>query len=548
VPAREPSSVEDVLFFPGPARERLEGSALPAYLARQRWFGGKARRVESACFTDWAELPHGGVGRTFLAFVAVTFADGGSDLYFLPLGAATGPAADRMAAEQGEPVVTRLDEAEAGAVLYDALADVAACAALLDAVGGGQEFPTRSGRIRAFPTSAFAGLRGDRAAPLPVSCAPATSSNSLVFHGRRLLLKLFRRLDEGISPDFEIGRFLTEKTSFRQTPKVAGAIEYHRPGSAAITLAILQERVPNEADGWRHALEELAGYYRRAAASSRKPDVDARPVLQLAKAEPPPAVRELVGDYLDAAETLGRRTAELHLALAGGADDPAFAPEPLSEADLAAVAEDAADQGRKALAALRDGAGRLSGEAAAAARQFLGRAPGVTEGLGRGAVTPAALKTRVHGDYHLGQTLWAGGDYVLIDFEGEPTRTVEERRAKQSPLKDVAGMMRSYHYAAYAGLFDHARERPDAFKAMAPWAEQWHRWTSAAFLRAYRAAAGDAQFLPADPGAFAGLLDLYALDKALYELVYELNNRPDWVPIPLAGVRALMDRPRPPDG
>jgi maltose alpha-D-glucosyltransferase/alpha-amylase len=516
VPSPELSAAD--VPFRGPARARLERAVLPEYLARQRWFGGKARRVALVRFADWAELAHRGPGRTFLAFVEVTFDGGGGDLYALPLGVAAG-----QGTAPADAVIAQLDEAGGGAVLYDPLADDAACAALLDAIGGGRAIPTQAGRIRAFATSAFAGLRGDPAVPLAVKRGPPTSSNSLVFYGGRLLLKVFRRLEEGVNPDFEIGRFLTEKTSFRQTPLVAGTVEYQRPGSGPVTLAILQELVHSEADGWQHALDELAGYFRRAAVGGP----------------------EAIGAYLDAAATLGRRTAELHRTLASDATDPAFAPEPLTEADLAAVAADAAEQGRKALTALRDAGGRLTGEVAAAARRFQERAPGVLEGLGRGTGgRPAALKTRVHGDYHLGQTLWTGGDYVLLDFEGEPARSIAERRAKQSPLKDVAGLLRSYNYAANAGLFAHAEGRPGEFERLTPWAEAWHRGTSAAFLRAYREAAGDAPFLPGDPNEFAELLDLFVLDKALYELVYELNNRPDWVRIPLAGVLALIDRRR----
>ena len=154
-----------------------------------------------------------------------------------------------------------------------------------------------------------------------------------------------------------------------------------------------------------------------------------------------------------------------------------------------------------------------------------------------------AAKTRVHGDYHLGQVLWADGDYVIIDFEGEPTRTVGERRAKFSPVRDVAGMMRSYHYAAYAGLFAYTRNRPADFARLRPWADLWCQWVSAAFLRAYLSAADGAAFVPRDPAAFAALLDRFTLAKALYELVYELNNRPDWVRIPLSGVLALVSIP-----
>jgi maltose alpha-D-glucosyltransferase/alpha-amylase len=155
---------------------------------------------------------------------------------------------------------------------------------------------------------------------------------------------------------------------------------------------------------------------------------------------------------------------------------------------------------------------------------------------------PAATKIRIHGDYHLGQVLWVDNDFVILDFEGEPARTVEDRRQKASALRDVAGMLRSYHYAAYAGLFAFTRERPDDFARLEPWADLWHQWAAAAFLRGYRQAAGRARFVPGDPAAFAGLLDGFVLGKAFYELAYELNNRPDWVRIPLRGILALIAR------
>ncbi len=530
----------------GRARQALERSVLPGFLRAQRWFGGKARRIEAVRLADWGDFP-GGAARTFLVLLQVDFADGARDLYFLPMGVTTGPAAGRLVQSLKPWVIARLTGEDGEAVLHDALADDGTCRALLDAIGGGQEFATRAGCVRALPTSAFGERRGQAGAPPPVVRGPATSSNSLVFYGRRLLLKLFRRLEVGTNPDFEVGRFLTEASPFARTPQVAGALEYQGPGAGPMTLALLQALVPNQGDGWGHTLDELGRYYERASGRMHGPDPvvpDARPLPQLADAAPPPAALETIGTYLHAAATLGRRTAEMHLALAGDARDPAFAPEPFTPADAAALQAAVREGADRAFAALRDTLERLPEAVAPAARELLDRGPGALRRLGEpGAAALGGQKIRCHGDYHLGQVLWVDNDFVILDFEGEPTRTVEERRAKQSPLKDVAGMLRSFHYAAYAGLFAFARGRPDGFGRLGPWAELWFQWASAAFLRAYRATAGGAAFLPADSGGFAALLDIFMLDKAFYELVYELNNRPDWVRIPLSGILALTGGP-----
>jgi maltose alpha-D-glucosyltransferase/alpha-amylase len=263
-------------------------------------------------------------------------------------------------------------------------------------------------------------------------------------------------------------------------------------------------------------------------------------VTELADSDPPAGAREVIGPYLQTAATLGRRTAELHLALVGGPDDPGFAPEPLTPADLAELARQTAGEARTALDALRDNLDRLPEAFVAPARLLLEQGPAILERLKvPPALPPGTVKTRVHGDYHLGQVLWVDNDFVILDFEGEPTRTVEERRARQSPLKDVAGMLRSFDYAAHAGLFALTRDRPHDFDSLEPWARLWRQWTSASFLREYLARARGAAFLPAG-GGLAALLDIFLLDKALYELAYELNNRPDWVRIPLRGVLALV--------
>ncbi|HEX6986180.1 MAG TPA: hypothetical protein VF170_12440, partial [Planctomycetaceae bacterium] len=257
----------------------------------------------------------------------------------------------------------------------------------------------------------------------------------------------------------------------------------------------------------------------------------------------PTAAAEAIGSYLRSAATLGRRTAEMHLALASGSDEPDFAPEPLTPADMDALRNEVLRQGRAALSALADNLARLPDEVSPDARRLLDEGPAALDALaGRPMTVPEAAKTRVHGDYHLGQVLRVGDDYVILDFEGEPTRTVEERREKFSPIRDVAGMLRSYHYAAYAGLFAFAEGRPEEVPRLVPWATLWQQWVSAAFLREYLAVAEGAAFLPKGRAGFASLLDAFTLAKALYELSYELNNRPDWVRIPLGGVLGLLGR------
>jgi trehalose synthase-fused probable maltokinase len=238
----------------------------------------------------------------------------------------------------------------------------------------------------------------------------------------------------------------------------------------------------------------------------------------------------------------------VHLALASDTSREAFTPEPLTQEDLHAVAADAVAQARIVISLLRreadpasPGPRSIPEEMIEHARALLDGEDGILQRIH--AVSKlqfTASKIRVHGDYHLGQVLWAEGDFYILDFEGEPARPIEQRRQKQSPLKDVAGMLRSFSYAAYAGLFGFASTRPGQFAQLEAWSRLWQTWASAAFLKGYLAAAGSATFMPAEPSQRDALLELYLLDKALYELNYELNNRPDWIRIPLKGISDIV--------
>jgi len=262
------------------------------------------------------------------------------------------------------------------------------------------------------------------------------------------------------------------------------------------------------------------------------PPADVGPPGHLSFAPPPTprAICELAGAYIDSAQMLGRRTGELHVALASDTASPAFAPEPFTREDLLRIIAGATAELQRARTMVRsDVIDRLDGRLAA-----------MRDAKGADMLNPASARIRVHGDYHLGQLLWAESDYYILDFEGEPARPLDERRRKESPLKDVSGMLRSYSYAAYAALFARSDHDRNTFTRLEPWARAWIYWTSAAFLRAYTSVAGSAPFIPADPVQRAALLDLFLIEKALYELRYELNTRPEWVRIPLRGLEDLL--------
>jgi maltose alpha-D-glucosyltransferase / alpha-amylase len=356
-------------------------------------------------------------------------------------------------------------------------------------------------------------------------------------------MKVFRRLQSGVNPDVEIGRFLTETGKFSATPMVAGTLEYRRQDGERITLALVQQWVANQGDGWVHALRELDRYYERVMARIDAPDAvtaDDRSLIELAEASPPATVLECLGTYLHAASLLGRRTGEMHRALATETDAPNFGEESLTLTALLALRGRVVREAVQALKTWGNSAAATDPALQESAGEFVNGTPEQFVPDVPLHLAEHVTRIRCHGDYHLGQVLRTGDDFLIIDFEGEPTRTIEERRRKESPLKDVAGMLRSYHYAAYAGLFAFTRDRPRDYQRLETWAELWQQWTSAYFLAAYRRATAGAPFVPADSASFGALLGLFMLEKAFYELSYELNNRPDWVRIPLRGVLHLL--------
>jgi maltose alpha-D-glucosyltransferase / alpha-amylase len=524
-------------IFEGSVRHRLESVFLPAFLPRQRWFGAKSRRVKSVRLADWAKFQGAA-----LVLIDVEFDMGDPERYFLPLAMTFGKAAHRISESTPAAVLSAVTSLEGEGVLHDAIQDDDFCSGLLAAIGNSKELQAQHGRMAAFASAAFNDLRGSLDAPLAVRRGSAEQSNSSIIFGDRFILKLFRRQQAGRNPDVEIGRYLTENVGYDRIPPFAGAMEYSSETSESSALAILQGLVQNEGDGWSWTVEELERYYENCARVPFPQEFDpgGRPLVELAEESISALARDYVGVYLESAGTLGRRTAELHVALATPVSDSDFSPEPFSRADAESLSAAMREEAVRAFQVLKENLSRLPDEVLEMAGMVLGWRRQILDRMRISAQDrDYGQRIRVHGDYHLGQVLRAKADFVILDFEGEPARPIALRRAKASPLKDVAGMLRSFSYAANSTLTNWTARHPEDVSTLEPWARLWERAVAAEFLSSYRKTAANAGFLPSAVDGFRKLLDACLLEKALYELVYELNNRPAWVRIPLAGILSI---------
>jgi maltose alpha-D-glucosyltransferase/alpha-amylase len=367
-----------------------------------------------------------------------------------------------------------------------------------------------------------------------------------VRYGDRMMLKLFRRIADGVNPDLEVGRFLTERASFPHIPPVAGALEYRVGREAPTTLAMLQGLVVNEGDAWSHALDEVARYLGqvplREDGAPESPFVDV-----VAAAEEPPSelARDLIGSNLESARLLGQRSAELHVALASVPDDPDFAPEPLGSLYQRSLYQSMRTSAMRRLQALRERRASLPESVGEDVDAVLALEQPLVDAYGRLLGTRLeGVRIRCHGDYHLGQVLRTGNDFTILDFEGEPARPLSERRLKRSPLTDVAGMLRSFDYAVANVLFSSVERGLVSsvdLPAVERWGRFWRQAVSAAFLGGYLGPARSAGLVPNDQAQLRVLLDALCLDKAVYEIGYELDNRPDWLRIPIRGIRERLE-------
>ena len=528
----------------GEARNELE-LILPAYLQGQRWFGGKARRILSARLIDAVAVPYG-ARKGYLALVRVDYTEADSELYSLPLTFAPTDRANGYPARARVACLRREGRgSDEEGILFDAFFDPDFSEALVKTRA--RRLKGAAGEVVAAYTPAFRKTGHSSRGAGSCSISYAEHSNTTAIHGERLTLKLYRRLDMGIHPELELGRLLTRNGYTAMAP-LAGTLTYRRERAEPMSLAILHRFTSAEGDAWALTLKALDGFFERALAASARPPrigASAGALMDLAEREAPDLAQELIGPYLRSAGLLGAHTAGLHCALAAATQDPSFHREPFSRFYQRSRYQAMRGLTSQVLHTLRRGLDDLPPSTRREARRVLeheDRALSRFRWLLDRRIP--ASRIRCHGNYHLQQVLCSGDDFTVIDFEGEPRRPLGERRLKRSPLHDVASMLRSFDYAARRAL----AERVDGTAGRArgrstgqQWARFWRGWVCAAFLREYVGVASGEHLVPPDREFLVPLLDVYLLERAIYELGYELEERPEWIEIPLLAVLEMLE-------
>ncbi len=547
----------------GTGRESLE-RILPRFLSQRRWFGAKDRHIREVLIREVIPIPvwesvldlpelNQSIAPVNLTFLEVNFLDAEPELYVLPIAVAVGGQGDRVLEELPHAILARLEGEQAG-VLYDAMWDPSFCSALLEAMRRNEIISGASGQLSAVGLMPF-NREEAVSSPTPTISKLEQSNTSVVF-GDRYILKVFRRMETGINPDLEIGRFLAEKCQYSHSPSIVGYLEYRQRRSEPMTLAILQGVIPNQGTAWQYTLDSLSQYLEHVLSTDgnvRTPPQLPSSVGEIINQELPALAQETIGSYLESARRLGQRTAQLHAALATETRDPSFQSEPFTPIYQRSIYQSMRSEAVRVFQSLAKRVRTLPDGTRELAQKVLERQSAILARFQSVATTRmTGRRYRIHGDYHLGQLLYTGKDFVVIDFEGEPSRSISDRRIKRSMLRDVAGMIRSFHYAACTALIGYGNEgkptpRTEDFDRLELWCQYWYWWVSLTFVRSYRETAGNAPFLPETRDEFKLLLEAFILSKAVFELGYELSHRPDWIPIPLHGILDLLKTTTPPE-
>ncbi|MDD2272562.1 MAG: maltose alpha-D-glucosyltransferase [Desulfuromonadaceae bacterium] len=529
----------------GKTGERLCNSVMPYYLQCVFWFCGKGRTIRQISVIDSCQLKQD--DQLFLlTFIKVTYTESDPEIYLLPMTWLSNEQVQIMSERHPLATITALALGEVEGVLCDAVYFEEFRTLLFELMSG-------RAKVNGTSSSQLVGLRGSgitkssppRADLFPSRVATVEQNNTSILYGDRLLFKVYRKLEEGTNPEPEILRYLAGKKRFRNVPAYAGGIEYRLDNGKVYDIGVLQTYVSCHGDAWRNTLTSLAQFTEHLL--SHKDDLPKLPsclpsLLAVVDSGIPDEFRDLVrGLHLEMALLLGKRTAEMHMALASSSAESPWCMEEFSTLYQRSIFQSMRGLVMKNFQALAASLHRLPDDVQRRATQVLSAEKDVIACLHK--ITGkrlSAMKCRIHGDFHLGQALFTGKDFVFIDFEGEPVHTLSERRLKRSPLRDVAGILHSFHYAAMTTLVHHGINHPDDIPLLEPWLEAWYVYVSGSYLKAYLHAMKGSPLIPEDRQELTIMLRCFLIQKMVHELGTELNSRPDSVDLTLRGIEMLM--------
>jgi maltose alpha-D-glucosyltransferase/alpha-amylase len=520
----------------------LEEKALNNYLIKMRWFGGKGRIIEHIKIVKHARIPLT-EDHALVLLIEVSYDSGLPETYQLPVAFATGETATRIADNFPQAVICRLKVGVDEGILYDAIYGSDFQQVMIQKMGANQSISLKNSKIEFYGNKNLK-KHIQNQTRIVARVLSGEQSNTSVIYDNRFFLKMFRKVDRAINPDLEIIQFLTEQAKFKSVPAFVGAVEW-KYENAGMVMVLMQEVIEGSSDAWTYMVDRLDDFNERILIEKDKrvlPEMVGSILEPVEYDDVPEEMKELLeGPVAEGARLLGVRTGEMHLALASGVDMPNFKPEPYSLHYQRSLYAGLQSLVRGTFHNQARNLSKLSDEARVEAEQVLAMKDDILDifkNIYKKKID--VVKIRIHGDYHLGQVLYTGKDFIITDFEGEPARSYSERRLKRSPLRDVAGMIRSFHYAAYGGLLLDNQIRKEDINHLVPFAEQWFHYMSGFFMKAYMETVEGSAFIPKSKDDLNTLMTTFRLEKAVYELNYELNNRPDWVIIPLRGIKALV--------
>ncbi|MDA4112072.1 MAG: maltose alpha-D-glucosyltransferase [Thaumarchaeota archaeon] len=528
-------------IFAGRTKDKLESEILPNFLRANRWFGRKGRTIEQIRIRDVITLAEEAPGKVahFIVLSDIYYTEGLPESYILPMAYSSVDISEQLKERNPSSILATVSvDKNTPGVLFDAVYDESFRAKLLDLIINGRETKGMQSEISGSP------IERDTAediSKLKSSTSGADQSNTSLIYGDKFILKLLRRIEEGVNPEVEISSVL-KKNNFEFVPKLIGSLSYRAPAADSATVGILEQFVRNEGDAWSLFQGQFDKFLEAVFSKRLIPTVQfPQSVLEISEMTFPEPLLETIGQPFEGwVALLGRRTGEFHLALLREVDDPNFTPEPFGYLEQVAVAQSMTSysnrifQLSKNATGLPDGVKKELDLVLSYQIEIAGRLAELKH------VKLDSVRSRIHGDYHLGQVLFTGKNFIIIDFEGEPARSLSDRRLKRSPIKDVAGMIRSFHYAAFSVLLKKNNISKDDRELYVKAAEVWYKTVSGLFLRSYLNTVANSPILPSDKKALSVLLNAYLLEKSVYELGYELNNRPQWVAIPLKGIEDLI--------